>query len=124
MSCVEDKLEQWWHKACGSDQPIPEMEPIPESLDGYGLRVKRNTTGLNSNAVTPGDARLHSQISVLLSHHQRRLLLQQMGTDAETHGQTTAEGERPQNSQPIKCLPSRPKEPVEEEAERESEPEG
>ena len=33
--------------------------------------------------MTPNDILLYSQISVLLSHHQRSFLLQQMGTDTK-----------------------------------------
>lgn len=47
----------------------------------HRLRVKGNTTDLN-------DILLHSQSSILLSHHQRSFLLQRMGTNAETHSQT------------------------------------
>lgn len=38
--------------------------------------------------MTPNDTLLDSQISVMLRHHQRIFLLQQMGKNIETHSQT------------------------------------
>lgn len=37
--------------------------------------------------MTPNEILLYSQISTLLSHHQKSFLLQQMGTNTETHSQ-------------------------------------
>lgn len=77
--------------------------------------------------MTPNGTLLHSQTSALLSHRQRRCLLQQMGTGAETHSQTLCGGLGTHRSKlhlSIKSLPSELREPSRRGGGKSEKPEG
>ena len=44
LSCLQNMLEQWWHKACGINQPMSYLTQRP--------RVKPNTMGLKKKNVS------------------------------------------------------------------------
>ena len=68
------------------------MESIPNTRtrDYLAQRptVKANTTGQKKKKKTTNDILLYSYIDTLFNHHQKSFLLQQVGTDTETHSQT------------------------------------
>lgn len=103
------------------------MEPIPNTTwvtRNLGLkspgawRITNTTIFLDecSDKMTPNDILLYSQIIVLLRHHQRSLLLKQMGTNTETTARKYAENENletlsPKKDVSIKSFPSGFKKP-------------
>ena len=80
-------------------EPMPDASWVTKNwrLESPGTQDKSNSTvppKRCSHIMTPNDIMPYSYISTLLGHHQRSLLLQQMGTNTETHTGQYVESER------------------------------
>ena len=85
-----------WFSAHSTGWTILDSAGWPRTRDliAQGPRVKPNTIkNKNSDKMTPNDILLYPKVSVLLNHHQRSLLLQQMETNTVLQPKT-AENEK------------------------------
>lgn len=94
VSCLQNTLGQWWHRACENNQPISDMTEGPF----HEMEPTPNTACMTKNKTLRVDSpepRVKSNTTALLSHRQKGFLLQQMETSTETMARHYAQSKRP-----------------------------